>query len=133
MRIYLVILILFFSLHSFTVYAEDVILGRIESLNAEKGELRILLSGYGGKSQESETLLVTVDPEKTDISDFEKGGFVRIWGNFAEDSSGIFEARSLSSGGMRGLKNDPTGVRSRLGRGRGAFGRGNHSRGRGRH
>lgn len=134
MRTYLVFLVLFFLFAAHTAGASDVILGTIKSINPEKGELIIdvMDTSAGFPAQEKE-ILVQINPGNTDLSGLRTGKLIRLWGNFVKDSPGIFEAGSLSQGGMHGRKSDPTGVRSRLGRGRGSFGRGMNSKGRGRH
>ena len=58
------------------------------------------------------------------------GEVVRVWGGFSGGTQ-IFSAQKLSSA-VTGRKNDPTGVRRRLGKGRGMLGTRGSARGHGR-
>jgi len=137
MRTYLVILILIFSSYASAVQAADVILGTVNSINHEKGEMVINVIDILAhdleleNGQNQETIVVKFDPKDSEFLNISSGRLIRVWGNYINDSSKIFKSQSMSQRGFNGRKNDPTGVRSRLGRGK-ASGRGMHGKGRGR-
>ena len=125
---------LVFNLHAFAVHASDVILGTVRAIDSEKGELLVNVIDSSSKEIDPEnTIIVKLDPENTNFSNFSNGKLIRVWGNYVNGTPGIFKVQAVSKRGMHGRKNDPTGVRSRLGRGRGSFGRGRNNKGHGRH
>ncbi|QTA82191.1 Uncharacterized protein dnl_45620 [Desulfonema limicola] len=116
-------------LYAFAVQAADVILGTVETIDSHKGEMTVNIIDSSAKDLEQEkTITIKFDPEDTDISNFSTGRLIRVWGSYVNGVSGIFKAQSFSKKGFQGMRNDPTGVRSRLGRGSRPLGRG-----RGRH
>jgi len=134
MRNYLVILILIFSTYAFAAQAADVLLGTVRALDIEKGEILVnVIDSSAEDIKQEKTIVVKVDPKNTDFSNFRTGKLIRVWGRYVNGVQGMFEAQSVSKRGVHGRKNDPTGVRSRLGRGHGTFGRGKQGKGHGRH
>lgn len=115
-------------------WAEEVLTGRVVSLDRENGKiaLRLMdgqeqLSDMTGKilsqmfpdllTRESLPLEITVMIAKERLPfRLRSGEVVRVWGDF-EKETGRFTARKLYHMGARGFSSDPTGVRRRLCRG----------------
>ena len=121
MRTWLFILIIT-ALCSFpcavTARAEDAVLGTVESLDLDKGELilKITDSSPDAGQEKGQQITVHFDPENAPCC-LSIGKTVRVWGSYAEGSSGIFQAVAVRGNSFQGR--DPTGVRGRLGRGKG--------------
>ena len=111
------------------VQAEDWITGRIVSIDSVRQELELI-------PEDRTSISVRYDPE-TSPSQMTPGDFIRVQGVFSGTDFRTFTATHIGKGmGQEtGLESpsghDPTGVRSRIGRGRG-MGRGSHE-GRGSH
>lgn len=110
---------------------EKTLFGRVLSVNRDRGELR-LETMSGGTQEEEITIAYDRDSSPPSLL---PGDIVRIWGNFSESDPRHFTATHVGFGQVHNngfhTGEDPTGVRSRIGRGRG-MGRGSHE-GRGSH
>lgn len=130
MRLYLVILIACLGLFTEISLAEEVLLGTVRSVARDAGEIRLEVAGKGGFFSfggSTEEIVVHAEPSMIP-EDLQQGQVIRVWGDFVEDKT--FDARFVKGRCMgRCDHGDPTGVRSRLGRGRGWGG----GHGKGRH
>ena len=100
--------------------ASEVVLGVVNAVDMEQGivTLKVIDSGGDGSGQpQPESLSVTVDPDQ--IPDcVAPGNTIRIWGEYIGDGSSLsFRVNSIRGGSVNSRRHDPTGVRSRLGRG----------------
>ena len=128
----IIIICLFFGVGwHIPVAADEALRGQVQSLDRIKG---IMLLVPEGQTRE---IKVSFDPDQ--LPGFvREGEMVRVWGEFdtgqvvldqgalsqGSSSQGfLFRASSICGRDMGG-QNDPTGVRSRIGRGRQGFGRG---------
>ncbi len=119
MRRFVVILNLVFHLSAVPAFAADVLLGTIRSVDREKGEMLVDVLDYDGDAEElPESVTIRVAPEHL-AGPIPAGEVVRIWGNFVRGSSHMFDAATIRGRSFHLRGRDPTGVRSRLGRGRG--------------
>lgn len=114
--------------------AEDLFLGRIISVDHETGTLSIFLieeqsNGGDGKDRASAPLEVTIPPNQLP-KHLSPGDTVRIWGNFTGGGKTLSAAR-LYGAGHGGGASDATGVRRRIGKGRGYHGGGGGGSGHG--
>ena len=120
MRINLVILIFFICLSSLPAMAADVIMGTVQSIDRDRGELALKV--MDSSADDLEEVIVKADPEE--LSSISVGKVIRVWGNYESGMTGTFQAESITGRSLHGRKHDPTGVRSRLGRGGHMSGRG---------
>lgn len=115
--------------------AEDLFLGRVLSVDRDAGRLSVLLieeepdemdgGGTAGKSVE-----VAIHPDRLP-KNLSPGSIVRIWGDLPEGESALNAARLYATGSGAGGK-DATGVRRRIGKGRGQYGGKGGGKGHGR-
>ncbi len=137
MRRLLVLLIIFaITVAPAFCQATEALLGRIVSVDQGKNELRVRLNPDPEQSEDAEAgqqgqeITVTY-PEGSLPPSMKAGTVIRIWGDYAAGDSQIFESRAIRQGFCRAGE-DPTGVRSRIGRspGSGRMGRmpGHHGR-----
>lgn len=103
------------------VGATDVVLGVVDVVDREKGQVMIKVIDSGGDGDgklQPESLSVNVNPEQ--IPDcVVPGNTIRIWGEYVGDGDGLsFRVDSIRGQSTNNRRHDPTGVRSRLGRGR---------------
>lgn len=120
MRCFLLILIAWFGVSVSVAEASEVVLGVVVSVNRARGNITLKVidtSGGGGGKSSSEPLVINADPDKIPGS-LAPGDTVQVWGEYA-GSGGvrIFRADSIREKGSGNSRNDPTGVRSRLGQG----------------
>lgn len=120
MRYRLLILTIYLGILVTSAEASEVVLGVVSAVDREEGlvTLRVIDSGgdEGGEPQ-SESLSVTVDPEQVPEC-VTPGNTIRIWGEYLGNGDNLsFRADSIRGEATSGRRNDPTGVRSRLGRG----------------
>ncbi len=102
-----------------TALAEDAVLGTVESLDLDKGEIILKVTESSSDTgQEKGQITVHFDPENAPCC-LSIGKTVRVWGSYAKGSSVIFQAVAVRGNSSQGHGHDPTGVRSRLGRGKG--------------
>ncbi len=124
MRTYLFILIILLSLASGTAAATDVFLGTVKSVRPETGEVVLEIDGWPAEDDEEKDsdspkeITIKVSPDQLP-ENLTPGKMVRIWGNYMQGDMKNFQVLHISGGGFQGGKKDPTGVRSRLGKGRG--------------
>lgn len=121
MRTYLVVLAIILLAFSQQAVATDVLLGTVVSTEPESGTLVIRPAGAGKTGdKETETAKdITVRVEKNSFpKHLEPGGIIRVWGDFAKDHKLKFDAKRIDTSHFPKHKKDPTGVRSRLIRGR---------------
>lgn len=98
--------------------AQEVLLGTVVSVDRDKGTFVLQLED----STEDAPLLVTIESgtaKEAPVlpSCVETGEFVRVWGQYAGESTGLFRANVVRGPGMS--HQDRSGVRSRLTRGQG--------------
>jgi hypothetical protein len=120
MRCCLFILAICLGISVATVDASEVVLGVVNAVDREKGLVTLKVidsSGDDGGSPQPESLSVTVNPDQ--IPDcVVPGNTIRIWGEYIGDEDNkSFRAASIRGGGVNSRRYDPTGVRSRMGRG----------------
>ncbi|MBW1855691.1 MAG: hypothetical protein JRJ00_13590 [Deltaproteobacteria bacterium] len=138
MRIILSVFIVMFHFLLLNVQAEEIIVGRVVSLDRANEKITVVISSgleedgnslkNSDQSDNSSTLpLITVFTANSNFPCWvEPGSLVRIWGDF-DRGSGIIKAKSLSRAKLRSGSSDDTGVRRRLRRGR------KHKHGRSKH
>ncbi len=121
MRSCLFILIVCLGISVAVAEASEVILGVVNAVDREQGLVTLKVidsSGNGSGQPASETLSVAVNPDQMPDC-VVPGNTIRIWGEYLGGGSSLsFRADSIRGGQANGRRNDPTGVRSRLGRGR---------------
>ncbi|OQY60494.1 MAG: hypothetical protein B6245_01150 [Desulfobacteraceae bacterium 4572_88] len=127
MRFYVgVLIILSYFMPSFAMSA-DVILGKIISAEQESGKFVVRVLGDDISEAEKDggsTKDITVEiPQSRLPEHVEVGSTVRIWGSYVQGNTMKFQAHSISKGNSMRHRSDPTGVRSRLDRGRMGMGR----------
>ncbi|QTA89785.1 hypothetical protein [Desulfonema magnum] len=126
MRTYLFILILLFSLTPGLAAATDVFLGTVKAVKPESGEVVLEVEDWPAeddKEKNTDTpkeITINISPDRLP-ENLSPGETVRIWGKYLQGDMKNFQVVHISGGGLRGGKKDPTGVRSRLGKGRGMF------------
>lgn len=119
-------MILFF-LSAVPVTAMEALLGRISSVNPDKGEILLDIKNFqkenGVENKRKNTIKITF--KKKDLpEEIYKGALIKVWGDFHNgESSGFFAAKKIVPVGEIG-RHDPTGVRHRLRRGRQMGGKG---------
>jgi hypothetical protein len=117
MRYCLLILAIWLGMSAVSAKAAEVVLGVVDSVDRERGIVTLKVIDSSGETDgqpRPESLSVTVNPDRIPECVFQ-GNTIRIWGEFV--GSGLsFRADSIR-GGSTNSRNDPTGVRSRLGRG----------------
>jgi hypothetical protein len=143
MRTFLVFLILIlFGFSAPNSLAEDLFLVRIVSVDQESGEISaevidgpdlsangagdpgLLKSGNGTGDNIGKPEKITVFMASGHLPEqLVPGSVVRVWGEFIGETR-TFVARKLFPGKTAGRGIDPTGVRRRLGKGRGFGGKG---------
>ena len=133
MRIFLV-LIVGVLLHPFfsMAFGEEPLLVRILSLDQASGKIsgQVLQGSREGAGNQETTDIIVQTTSGYLPKGLLPGDIIRIWGKFS-GSSQNFLAGNLSSAATRDNK-DPTGVRRRLGKGRGISGTKGGARGHGR-
>ena len=121
MRSCLFILIICLGISVAAAEASEVILGVVSAVDREQGLVTLKVidsSGDDSGQSQSKTLSVVVDPDQMPDC-VAPGNTIRVWGEYLGDESALsFRADSIRGGQANGRRNDPTGVRSRLGRGR---------------
>ncbi len=115
MRTWLFILTSLLWLCAAAVRAEEAVLGTVETIDPEKGELTLKITD--SSAQQGQQITVLFDPENMPCC-IGIGKTVRVWGSYAQ-GTGRFQAVTVTGASFHGHRHDPTGVRSRLGRGRG--------------
>jgi hypothetical protein len=122
-----ILLIIMMHFLSAPAAASDAILGTIVSIDRENGQITVRLnessdeiSGQGDIIV-PEIVTVSIAPDQLN-ENMKEGKLVRLWGNFESGTPNLFKATHIRSGNSRG-GNDPTGVRTRLGRKEGMGGR----------
>ncbi len=108
--------------------AMDALWGRVVTIDRRNHEMvvtaRPLTDAPGqidhdGKAWEGKT--VTVKFGDTPLPPcVAEGTVVRLWGEFSREEPGVFTAAFIRGAGRRSWRYDPTGVRQRIGMGRGA-------------
>ena len=121
MRRCLFILILWLGMSAVISDAAEVLLGVVKNIDRNQGTLTLnVIDKSGGHNEEpvSESMTIAVDSEKIPPG-LDIGDTVRVWGEYGTESEKVtFRADSIHRGFSGGRwNNDPTGVRSRLGRG----------------
>ncbi|MCF8129567.1 MAG: hypothetical protein K9N10_13725 [Deltaproteobacteria bacterium] len=116
----------------FTASAEELFLGRVLSVDSERGKLSVVLI-------ESESDTDTHGEKSIDVSipkdrlpkRLLPGNIIRIWGGLNRET-GSLNATSLQASGQSNYGKDATGVRRRIGKSRSHFGGQGGGKGRGR-
>lgn len=114
---------------------EDLFLGRVLSVDRDAGRLSVLLleeesDGMEGEGSAGKSVEVAVHPDRLP-KNLSSGSIVRIWGDLREGESVLNAARIYATGSGAGGK-DATGVRRRIGKGRGQYGGKGGGKGHGR-
>jgi len=114
---------------------EDLFLGRVLSVDRDAGKLSVLLieevsDGMEGEENEGKPVEVAIHPDRLPKA-LSTGSMVRIWGDLREGESVLNAARLYATGSGAGGK-DATGVRRRIGKGRGQYGGKGGGKGHGR-
>jgi hypothetical protein len=131
--LYLLILFLVFGTAQSGV-AEELYLGRVLSVDPEAGRMTVSLMEAGEKSADGKSKgsgVEVTSPEGRLPERLAPGSIVRIWGNLTGENGRLDAARILLTGTTPRGK-DPTGVRRRIGKGRGRFGGRGGGKGHGR-
>ena len=117
------ILISFFCLVCDPGFAVEALLVKIVSIDRVKGEMTARVTGQSASDTNSaEPLTILFFPEQFPRH-VEIGDAIRLWGEYLQGETKAFQAQTIR--GHHGHGNDPTGVRSRLGKHRhGGMGRG---------
>lgn len=130
-------ILLIILLHSIGGPAEafDTVLGTVVSVDREKGEMIVRLTRSPAllqkKSEQGQAFASDVTVHFTRDSlckGIKNGELVRLWGSFESGSTNTFTAAHIRRGSRRS-RDDPTGVRSRLGKFRGKGGGRQHGGG----
>lgn len=120
MRCCLLVLTIWLWMSTATAGAADVVLGVVNAVDKDQGlvVLKVIDSSDDGNGQpRPESLSVTVNPDQIPDS-LTPGDTVRIWGEYDGDRDSLsFRADSIRGRSTNNRRHDPTGVRSRLGRG----------------
>lgn len=101
--------------------ASEVLLGVVVSINRDQGRITLKVidaSGSGQGRSAPESLVIAVAPEKIPGS-ISPGDTIRVWGEYSSGGGATFQADSIRKRGSGNNGTDPTGVRSRLGKGGG--------------
>ena len=119
----------------FTASAEDLFLGRVVAVDRDAGKLSVVLieepDGIEGERNAGRSIDVAIHPAQLPKY-LSTGSIVRIWGDMSAESGALNATKLYALGhGVRGK--DPTGVRRRIGKGRGRYGGKGGGRGHGRH
>ncbi len=98
-------------------------MGIVQTVERAKGAItvRVLDASGGGRPLPSGVLTVVMDADHWPAG-LTTGDIVRVWGDFDQPGADFMRAETIRVASGRGGRRDPTGVRSRLGRG-GAGGR----------
>lgn len=120
MRCCLFILTIWLGMSVVAVGATEVVLGVVNVVDRDQGLVMLRVIDPGGSDSgqpRPDSLSVTVNPDQ--IPDgLAPGDTVRIWGNYIGDRDSLsFRADSIRGRLTGNRRHDPTGVRSRLGRG----------------
>jgi hypothetical protein len=106
--------------------AMEVLLGTVQSVEPESGRIVLEISQNSDESENrddpngSEKITVQVDPERIPACVI-VGRMIRVWGNYLNAENSQFKVLHISGSGFGNQKSDPTGVRSRIGRGMRGF------------
>jgi len=113
-------------------FGEEPLLVRVLSLDQASGKIsaRMLEGSREGVENKETTEIIVKMTSDTFPKGLRSGDIIRVWGGFSGNSQ-IFLASDMSSA-VTGGKKDPTGVRRRLGKGRGMSGTKGSGRGHGR-
>lgn len=121
MRYGLFILICWLGISVTPTAASEVLLGVVDDVDREQGTVTLKVidsSGTDDGQSVPEMLSVAVNPDRIP-NGLDSGDTVRVWGAFVESRDmKTFRVDSIHRGQAGGHRNDPTGVRSRLGQGR---------------
>lgn len=116
-----------------TTLAEDLYLGRVIAVDRDSGMLSVAIveTEEAGESKSAVEKQVNVMVPKGQASErLTSGSIIRIWGNLSDKEMTLEASRViLTRQGARGK--DPTGVRRRIGKSRGAYGGKGRGRGHG--
>jgi hypothetical protein len=110
--------------------ASDVLLGVVVSVDRGQGRITLKVIDSSGPG-EGQSLVIAASPEKIPGS-LSPGDTIRVWGDYASNGGAAFRADAIRKGGSGDSGTDPTGVRSRLGKGGQGSGQGTGGKGSGR-
>lgn len=114
--------------------AEELYLGRVLDVDREGGRVSVTLMEAGDGVQRdgaSPKGVRVVIPQERLPRQLSPGDMVRIWGNLSGKTP-VLDASSLMVTGRGSRGKDPTGVRRRIGKGRGYYGGRGGGKGHGR-
>ena len=132
MRNCLVLLALVFSFSPVVASAQEILIGRVVSVELDTGSFVLDVQDCTGQD-EFAGRQITIFEKDGHLSDgLVPGKLVRVWASHAGDDKDFFWAQKVSFSGRYGTGSDRTGVRYRLNRGSSKGGSG-MKKGRGRH
>lgn len=112
-RILLILIHIIFILCYDAAAWHMMIVGSVSKMDIENGRLWI-------RDIETDAeIVVHFEPEMLS-ENVEEGELIRIWGEYDPENESLFHAQFMRCGCPHGRGNDPTGVRSRLGRMKGS-------------
>ena len=114
-----------------TAPAAETLLGKVIAIDLERKEMTI--QPIHPPSGDAESVIVTFSAGDLP-ADIEAGSIIRVWGGYTDPHRITFQCSGMRMGG-HGPGNDPTGVRSRIGKscdGRGPGGMNRRGSGHGR-
>ena len=115
MRYFLVFLIaLALCVLNPTALVAETLLGKVIAIDVERHEMTVQPIHPPSGDGDAEPVLVTFSAEELP-ADVESGSIVRIWGGYTDPHRITFQCSGMRMGG-HGTGNDPTGVRSRIGK-----------------
>jgi hypothetical protein len=97
-----------------TALVVETLLGKVIAIDMERKEMTIQPIHPPSGDAEAEPVIVTFSAEELP-ADVEAGSIVRIWGGYTDPHRITFQCSGMRMGG-HGTGNDPTGVRSRIGK-----------------
>lgn len=120
MRRCLFILTIWLGVSVSVAKASEVVLGVVDVVDREQGLVTLKVidsSGDDSGRSRPEALSIAVNPDQMPDC-VVPGNTIRIWGEYVESGDRLsFRADSIRGDSENGRRHDPTGVRSRLGRG----------------
>jgi hypothetical protein len=116
----------------FTASAEELFLGRVLSVDPERGQLLVaLIESENDTDTHGEKSIEVSIPKDRLPKRLLPGSIIRIWGGLNRET-GSLNATSLQASGQSSYGKDATGVRRRIGKSRSQFGGPGGGKGRGR-
>jgi hypothetical protein len=107
----------------------DVISGTVVAIEREKGVLFLRVADQPGMVKADSKVKVDKTPKEITVripperlsKGIVIGKKVQVWGDYATSKTAIFRAQHIRGKHFQGVRADPTGVRSRLGKSKESF------------